>query len=40
MDKAWYDHLETISSVAADIGGVASTHLNHLTPRVLDNDEL
>jgi uncharacterized glyoxalase superfamily metalloenzyme YdcJ len=26
--------------VAADIGGVASTHLNHLTPRVLDIDEL
>jgi uncharacterized glyoxalase superfamily metalloenzyme YdcJ len=26
--------------VAADIGGVASTHINHLTPRVLDIDEL
>jgi uncharacterized glyoxalase superfamily metalloenzyme YdcJ len=40
VDKAWYDHLERISSVAADIGGVPSTHINHLTPRVLDIDEL
>ncbi|MFC7504583.1 2-oxoadipate dioxygenase/decarboxylase family protein [Nocardioides sp. CPCC 206347] len=40
VDRAWYDHLEAISSVAADIGGVASTHINHLTPRVLDIDEL
>ena len=27
-------------AVAADIGGVPSTHINHLTPRVLDIDEL
>ncbi|GAA1736621.1 2-oxoadipate dioxygenase/decarboxylase [Aeromicrobium alkaliterrae] len=40
VDRAWYDHLESISSVAADIGGVTSTHINHLTPRVLDIDEL
>jgi uncharacterized glyoxalase superfamily metalloenzyme YdcJ len=40
VDQAWYDHLERISSVAADIGGVTSTHVNHLTPRVLDIDEL
>ncbi|MCX6400834.1 MAG: VOC family protein [Propionibacteriales bacterium] len=40
VDRAWYDHLESISSVAADIGGVASTHINHLTPRVLDIDDL
>jgi uncharacterized glyoxalase superfamily metalloenzyme YdcJ len=40
VDRAWYDHLEAISSVAADIGGVASTHINHLTPRVLDIDAL
>ena len=40
VDRAWYDHLEHISSVAADIGGVPTTHLNHLTPRVLDIDEL
>jgi uncharacterized glyoxalase superfamily metalloenzyme YdcJ len=26
--------------VAADIAGVTSTHINHLTPRVLDIDEL
>ena len=40
VDRARYDHLEAISSVAADIGGVASTHINHLTPRVLDIDAL
>jgi uncharacterized glyoxalase superfamily metalloenzyme YdcJ len=40
IDQAWYDRLARISSVAADIGGVASTHINHLTPRVLDIDEL
>ncbi len=40
VDREWYEHLEAISSVAADIGGVASTHINHLTPRVLDIDEL
>lgn len=40
VDRAWYDRLEAISSVAADIGGVASTHINHLTPRVLDIDAL
>ena len=40
VDRAWYDHLETISSVAADVGGVPTTHLNHLTPRVLDIDAL
>ncbi len=40
VDRAWYDHLESISSVAADIGGVGSTHINHLTPRVLDIDDL
>lgn len=40
VDRAWYGRLEAISSVAADIGGVASTHINHLTPRVLDIDTL
>jgi uncharacterized glyoxalase superfamily metalloenzyme YdcJ len=40
IDEAWYRELERISAVAADIGGVASTHINHLTPRVLDIDEL
>ncbi|UQX87733.1 VOC family protein [Jatrophihabitans telluris] len=40
VDERWYRRLEAISSVAADIGGVSSTHINHLTPRVLDIDEL
>ena len=40
VDRAWYSRLEEVSSVAADIGGVASTHINHLTPRVLDIDDL
>ena len=40
IDRDWYDRLAQVSSVAADIAGVASTHLNHLTPRVLDIDEL
>ncbi|MFJ8630737.1 2-oxoadipate dioxygenase/decarboxylase family protein [Streptomyces sp. NPDC093568] len=40
VDQAWYRTLERVSAVAADIGGVRSTHINHLTPRVLDIDEL
>jgi uncharacterized glyoxalase superfamily metalloenzyme YdcJ len=40
IDKAWYETLERVSAVAADIGGVRSTHINHLTPRVLDIDDL
>lgn len=40
VDRAWYTHLERISAVAADIGGVPATHVNHLTPRVLDIDDL
>jgi len=40
VDRAWYQELERISSVAADIGGVTTTHINHLTPRVLDIDDL
>jgi uncharacterized glyoxalase superfamily metalloenzyme YdcJ len=40
IDKAWYDELSRVSAVAADIAGVGSTHINHLTPRVLDIDEL
>jgi uncharacterized glyoxalase superfamily metalloenzyme YdcJ len=40
VDGPWYRELEAVSSVAADIGGVASTHVNHLTPRVLDIDAL
>jgi uncharacterized glyoxalase superfamily metalloenzyme YdcJ len=40
VDRAWYTELERVSGVAADIGGVTTTHVNHLTPRVLDIDEL
>ncbi|GAB3460354.1 VOC family protein [Streptomonospora sediminis] len=40
VDHAWYRELERVSAVAADIGGVTSTHINHLTPRVLDIDDL
>ena len=40
IDRAWYRELEQVSAVAADIGGVRSTHINHLTPRVLDIDLL
>jgi uncharacterized glyoxalase superfamily metalloenzyme YdcJ len=40
IDKGWYDELSDVSPVAADIAGVSSTHINHLTPRVLDIDEL
>ncbi|MBG6185331.1 putative glyoxalase superfamily metalloenzyme YdcJ [Arthrobacter sp. CAN_A214] len=40
VDHEWYQKLEAISSVAADIGGVSTTHINHLTPRVLDIDDL
>lgn len=40
VNDAWYRRLEAVSAVAADIGGVASTHINHLTPRVLDIEDL
>ena len=40
VEKSWYDELSRVSAVAADIAGVCSTHVNHLTPRVLDIDDL
>lgn len=40
VDFEWYKTLEKVSAVAADIGGVTRTHINHLTPRVLDIDDL
>jgi uncharacterized glyoxalase superfamily metalloenzyme YdcJ len=40
IDRGRYEELERVSSVASDIGGVASAHINHLTPRVLDIDDL
>ena len=38
IDAGWYRELSQVSAVAADIAGVRSTHVNHLTPRVLDID--
>jgi uncharacterized glyoxalase superfamily metalloenzyme YdcJ len=40
IDRSWYAELARVSGVAADIAGVGSTHVNHLTPRVLDIDLL
>ena len=40
IDLAWHDELSAVSAVAADIAGVTTTHINHLTPRVLDIDAL
>jgi uncharacterized glyoxalase superfamily metalloenzyme YdcJ len=40
VDYEWYRKLEAVSAVASDIGGVSTTHINHLTPRVLDIDDL
>ncbi|WP_336880652.1 VOC family protein [Rhodococcus globerulus] len=40
IDAPWYRELAHISPVSADIAGQRSTHLNHLTPRVLDIDDL
>jgi uncharacterized glyoxalase superfamily metalloenzyme YdcJ len=40
IDRGWYRELSQVSAVAADIAGAATTHINHLTPRVLDIDEL
>ncbi len=40
IDRGWHDELAKVSAVAADIAGVRATHINHLTPRVLDIDEL
>lgn len=40
IERSWYDELARVSAVAADIAGVGSTHINHLTPRVLDIDDL
>ena len=40
IDRGWYEELSAVSAVAADIAGVTTTHINHLTPRVLDIDDL
>jgi len=38
VDRAWYEELAAVSSVAAQIAGVRSTRIHHLAPRVLDLD--
>ena len=40
IDRRWYEELSAVSAVAADIAGVSTTHINHLTPRVLDIEAL
>jgi uncharacterized glyoxalase superfamily metalloenzyme YdcJ len=40
IDRGWHEELAKVSAVAADIAGASTTHINHLTPRVLDIDEL
>jgi uncharacterized glyoxalase superfamily metalloenzyme YdcJ len=40
IDRGWYEELAQVSAVAADIAGATTTHINHLTPGVLDIDEL
>lgn len=40
VEKELYEELLAVSSVAADIAAEPKTHLNHLTPRVLDIDDL
>jgi uncharacterized glyoxalase superfamily metalloenzyme YdcJ len=40
IDRTWHEELAKVSAVAADIAGVRTTHINHLTPRALDIDEL
>ena len=40
IDRGWHEELIRVSAVAADIAGVTTTHINHLTPRVLDIDDL
>ncbi len=36
IDASWHEKLDAISPVASDIAAAAGTHLNHLTPRVVD----
>lgn len=40
IDQEWFDKLDAVSSVASDIAAATNTHLNHLTPRVLDIEAL
>ena len=36
IEAAWFAQLDAVSPVASDIAAAAGTHLNHLTPRVVD----
>ncbi len=40
FENAWHEELDAVSPVASDIAAGRSTHLNHLTPRVVDIDAL
>src|SRR5262249_17476035 len=40
INKSWYDELSGVPAVAADLAGVSPPHITHLTPRVLDIDDL
>lgn len=40
IDQVWHGKLDAVSTVASDIAAAPNTHLNHLTPRVLDIDAL
>ncbi len=40
FEDAWHERLDAVSPVAADIAAGRSTHLNHLTPRVVDIEAL
>ncbi len=40
IDAEWHRKLDAVSPVASDIAAARGTHLNHLTPRVLDIDAL
>lgn len=40
IDASWHQTLDDVSPVAADIAACRGTHLNHLTPRVLDIEAL
>jgi len=40
VEAEWHQRLDEVSPVASDIAAGTGTHLNHLTPRVLDIDVL
>lgn len=40
IDQEWHEALDEVSTVASDVAAARNTHLNHLTPRVLNIDAL